>query len=214
MKVCRMLVVSLMLLAVCAMAEERRMYINLDTVFNGYYKTLAANLSFEDRKQEVEDQLALIRKELDSIRDEARKMDGEMKNELLSQDAREGAARKMQACIERLRIKSREYEQARSDNYQMLQKIRMEREEELVKELLKMVDTVAEELNATEVIEVSGKTLNRVGVFLRYPKDREITDKVLSRLNKGHEQELKTAKEALEQRRVKAQEKEPVVPAK
>ena len=137
-----------------------------------------------------------------------------MRNELLSKEARETSARKLQALVERLRSKNKEYEHTRSENYQMLQKLRLEREEELVKEILKVVDAVADEQKATEVLEVSGKTLNRVPVLLRYPKDKEITAEILRRLNLGHEEELKTAKEELDKRRAKGEAQKPVPEAK
>ena len=119
----------------------------------------------------------------------------------------------LQAQVERLRAKDREFQRTKNENYQMLQKLRMEREEELVKEILKVVDAVADELKATEVIEISGKTFNRVTVFLRYPKTQEITDEVLRRLNVGHEEELKKAKEELDRRRAKATEPNGATPA-
>ena len=207
------LMMVLAIASVCVFAQEIRMYVNLETVFEGYYKTLAANISFENRKQEVEDQLELIRKEMDSLNVDAKKYDADMRNELLAKDARENAARKLQALVERLRAKNREYERTRSDQYQMLQKLRQEREEEIVKELLKVVDAVAEEKKATEVIDVSGKTFNRVPVFLRYPKDKEITEEILKRLNVGHEEELKKSKEELDRRRAKAAAPNAAVPA-
>lgn len=210
----RILAMAVIMAAVSVFAQEKRLYVNLETVFDGYYKTLAANLSFEDRKQEVEDQLELIRKELETLNAEAKKCDGEMRNELLAKDARETAARKLQAQLERLRTKNREYERTRSESYQQLQKIRLEREDELVKEILKVVDAVADEKKAEEVVEVSGKTLNRVVVLLRYPKDKEITDDVLKRLNVGHETELKTAKDELDKRRAKADAQTAVPAAK
>lgn len=196
----RRLVVTLTLASLCAWAQKK-VYVNLETLFDNYHKTVSANLSFENRKQEVEDQLSLIRKELETLNADARKLDGEMRNELLAREARETASRKLQACIDRLRVKSREYETARRDNYQQLQKIRLEREDELIKEILKVIDSVADKHKAEEVIEVSGKSLNRVTVYLRYDKKLEITDEILKQLNAGHEDELKTARAELERRR-------------
>ncbi len=208
-----MVLMALMMTAVCVFAQEKRLYVNLETVFEGFYKTIAANISFENRKQEVEDQIELIRKEMETLNADAKKCDAEMRNELLSKEAREKAARMLQAQVERLRAKDREFQRTKNENYQMLQKLRMEREEELVKEILKVVDAVADELKATEVIEISGKTFNRVTVFLRYPKTQEITEEVLRRLNVGHEEELKKSKEELDRRRAKATEPNGATPA-
>lgn len=206
----RCMVAGLMMVAMGVVAQDVRVYVDLSKVFDGFYKTIAANLSFENRKQEVEDQHDLIKRELETLNTDARKHDADMRNELLAKDARESAARKLQACVERLRAKTREYESVRNSNYQMLRRIEQERKDELVKDILKIVDAVANDMKATEVIEVSGRTLNNVGVFLRYPKDKEITDEVLKRLNVGHETELKTAKEELERRRTKAEAAKPV----
>jgi len=208
-----MFLMALTMTAVCLFAQEKRLYVNLETVFEGFYKTMAANLSFENRKQEVEDQIELIRKEMDTLNADAKKCDAEMRNELLSKEAREKAARMLQAQVERLRAKDREFQRTKNENYQMLQKLRLEREEEIVKEILKVVDAVADEQKATEVIEISGKTFNRVTVFLRYPKDKEITEEVLKRLNVGHEEELKNAKEELDRRRAKAAAPNAAAPA-
>ena len=208
-----MVLMALTMTAVCVFAQEKRLYVNLETVFEGFYKTIAANISFENRKQEVEDQIELIRKEMETLNADAKKCDAEMRNELLSKEAREKAARMLQAQVERLRAKDREFQRTKNENYQMLQKLRMEREEEIVKEILKVVDAVADELKATEVIEISGKTFNRVTVFLRYPKDQEITEEVLRRLNVGHEEELKKSKEELDRRRAKATEPNGATPA-
>ena len=208
-----MFLMALTMTAVCLFAQEKRLYVNLETVFEGFYKTMAANLSFENRKQEVEDQIELIRKEMDTLNADAKKCNAEMRNELLSKEAREKAARMLQAQVERLRAKDREFQRTKNENYQMLQKLRLEREEEIVKEILKVVDAVADEQKATEVIEISGKTFNRVTVFLRYPKDKEITEEVLKRLNVGHEEELKNAKEELDRRRAKAAAPNAAAPA-
>lgn len=203
----RSLLLMLVMSVMCVRGADVTLYVNLETLFDNYYKTLAANLSFEDRKQEVDDQLQLIRREIVALNEDAKKLDAEMRNDLLSQDAREAAGRKLQMAADRLRVKTREYDKTRQDLMQNLQKIRAQREEELVKDILAVVDTIADSKKATHVIEVSGKTLNRVCVYLRYPKELEITDEVLKRLNKGHEDELKTATEALEKKRAAAAEK-------
>ena len=98
-----MVLMTLMMTAVCVFAQEKRLYVNLEMVFEGFYKTIAANISFENRKQEVEDQIELIRKEMETLNADAKKCDAEMRNELLSKEAREKAARMLQAQVERLR---------------------------------------------------------------------------------------------------------------
>ena len=70
-----------------------------------------------------------------------------------------------------------------------------------------MIDKYADEQGATHVIEVSGKTFNRVQVYLRYPKEKDVTEIILKLVNQGHEDELKAAKEKLDSIRKAANER-------
>ncbi|MBQ9446744.1 MAG: OmpH family outer membrane protein [Victivallales bacterium] len=197
-------------------AQDKTIYVNLETIFENFYKTVNANIAFEDQKKDFEARLGLIREEMQNLDKQAQRYNEEVGNDLLPRETRETSQRSLQAIVERLRAKKREYDQNQEEGLRNLQRIRMKREEDLVNDILGTINKYADEVGATHVIEVSGKTFNRVQVYLRYPKEKDVTQSILKLVNLGHEDELAAAKAKLESIRAKANEKReaaPVAPA-
>ncbi len=185
---------AVLCMAVTATAQEKTAYINMEKIFEEYYKTVNANIAFEQQKQDFEERVNMLRGELEALAKETQKFEEDSQNELLSMAVREDSRRKFQLRLERLRGKNEEFERFRQENMQKLQRIRGTKEEELVEELLTMVRKFAEVRGYSHVYEVSGRTLNRVPVLLVYPKDQDVTDVVINIANAGHEEELADAK--------------------
>ncbi|MBR4901375.1 MAG: OmpH family outer membrane protein [Victivallales bacterium] len=194
-------------------AQEKTIYVNLETIFENFYKTVNANIAFEDQKKDFEARLGLIREEMQNLEKQAQRYNEEVQNDLLPRETRETSQRSLQAAVDRLRAKKREYDQNQEEGLRNLQRIRMKREEDLVNDILSTVNKYADEVGATHVIEVSGKTFNRVQVYLRYPKEKDVTQAILKLVNLGHEDELAAAKAKLETIRTKANELKEAAPA-
>ena len=173
-------------------------YINMETVFEGYYKTVRANAGFEQKKKDFEGRLEILRDELKSMVTEARKTEEEASSELLSQEAREEARTKLRLKSERLRAKEEEFGQFRRSGMGDLNRARLVAEEELIKDITEFVRTYCKGKGHRLVYDVTGRSLNRMPVLLLYPTDEEITPAVLAEINKGHEEELKQATTELE----------------
>ena len=187
-------------------AQDKTIYVNLETIFENFYKTINANIAFEDQKKDFEARLGLIREEMQNLEKQAQRYNEEVQNDLLPRETRETSQRSLQAAVDRLRAKKREYDQNQEEGLRNLQRIRMKREEDLVSDILSTINKYADEAGATHVIEVSGKTFNRVQVYLRYPKEKDVTQAILKLVNLGHEDELAAAKAKLDTIRAKANE--------
>ena len=187
-------------------AQDKTIYVNLETIFENFYKTINANIAFEDQKKDFEARLGLIREEMQNLEKQAQRYNEEVQNDLLPRETRETSQRSLQAAVDRLRAKKREYDQNQEEGLRNLQRIRMKREEDLVSDILTPINKYADEAGATHVIEVSGKTFNRVQVYLRYPKEKDVTQAILKLVNLGHEDELAAAKAKLDTIRAKANE--------
>jgi Skp family chaperone for outer membrane proteins len=194
-------------------AQEKNIYVNLETIFENFYKTVNANIAFEDQKKDFEARLGLIREEMQNLEKQAQRYNEEVQNDLLPRETRETSQRSLQAAVDRLRAKKREYDQNQEEGLRNLQRIRMKREEDLVNDILGTINKYADEVGATHVIEVSGKTFNRVQVYLRYPKEKDVTQAILKLVNLGHEDELAAAKAKLDTIRAKANELKEAAPA-
>ena len=187
-------------------AQDKTIYVNLETIFENFYKTINANIAFEDQKKDFEARLGLIREEMQNLEKQAQRYNEEVQNDLLPRETRETSQRSLQAAVDCLRAKKREYDQNQEEGLRNLQRIRMKREEDLVSDILSTINKYADEAGATHVIEVSGKTFNRVQVYLRYPKEKDVTQAILKLVNLGHEDELAAAKAKLDTIRAKANE--------
>ena len=194
-------------------AQDKTIYVNLETIFENFYKTINANIAFEDQKKDFEARLGLIREEMQNLEKQAQRYNEEVQNDLLPRETRETSQRSLQAAVDRLRAMKREYDQNQEEGLRNLQRIRMKREEDLVSDILSTINKYADEVGATHVIEVSGKTFNRVQVYLRYPKEKDVTQAILKLVNLGHEDELAAAKAKLETIRAKANELKEAAPA-
>ena len=186
-------------------AQDRIAYLDMEKIFEGYYKTVNANIGFEQRKQDFEDRLQLIRDELNSRISEVRKLEAEVKNDLRGEEAREEARRKLQQHFDRYTAIRDEHDRFRQSGMQELQRVRASTEEELVDDLLSVIRKFAADNGYTHVIEVSGKTFNRIPVFLVYPENADITPEILKIINVGHEEEYAQAKKRLDDIRSKSQ---------
>jgi len=187
-------------------AADKVAYLNMEKVFENYYKTVQENYQFELQKQDFDERHGIMRDEYQNSLKEAQRTESDMKNELLSQEAREDSRRKLGVLMERLQVKRDELVKFRQEGMQSLQNTRAQVEDNLIKDLTDLVQRYATEKGYTHVYEVSGRSLNRVPVLLVYPKELEITDDVVSQINRGHESELQEARNKVEAMKKRAAE--------
>lgn len=184
-------------------------YVNMETLFEGYFKTVRANTGFEQKKRDFEERLEILRDELKTMVSETKKLEDEAGSELLSQEARTEARNKMRLKVERLRAKEEEFSQFRRSGMADLNRSRMVTEEELIKDLSDFVRTYCKNKGFRLVYDINGRSLNRMPVLLVYPVEEEITQEILTEINKGHEEELKEATAELEALRKASTASEP-----
>ena len=58
-------------------AQDKTLYVNLERIFEEFYKTVNANIAFEDQKKDFEARLSLIRDELRNLDTQAQQLDEE-----------------------------------------------------------------------------------------------------------------------------------------
>lgn len=185
-------------LSLAVLAQDKVAYLNMGKIFEEYYKTVNANIVFEQKKQEYEDKMGILRSGLEEAARELKKLEDDSRNELLAQSAREEAVSKYRVRIGLFNDKREEFERSRQRGAQELRRLQAETEDSLVKELRAIVDKFASDNGYTHVYDVSGMTMNRMPYLLVYPKQQEATDKLLKVVNAGHETELKDSKAKLD----------------
>ena len=199
--------IAVVFLALCACvavrAAERFAYVNMETVFNEYYKTVNENINVENLRKQYLDGFNLLKDEFQASLAEYQKAGADADNALLSDEVRENARNKAQLLENRLQQKQEEVMRYRQDSLGEIENRQMQIVEKLAEELVEQVRKYAEAQGYTTVLEVSGKSLNRVPLVLSYPKEQEITDAVVKLVNAGHEAEKIEAQAKLDDLRNK-----------
>lgn len=178
-------------------AELKRGYVNMETLFNEYYKTINENITFENRQRTVAEGFQMLRTEMENTMKEFKKAEAEAQNELLSGDARNSARERAQMLAERLQQKQTEILKYREDSLRDIQSRQQQVTDTLVGELIEQVRKYAADKGYDEIVEVSGKTMSRVPVYLVYPRENDITGEMVKIINAGHEKEKQEAQARL-----------------
>ncbi len=172
-------------------------YVNMQAVFEGYYKTVQANIRFANDKRDFLDRLKLLEEGLKPLQEKAQKLQAELKDDLVSDDAKKESARKLRMVMEEGSNKQQEYMRFRQSGRRDIEDKRLKAEGELIDDLSDFVRKYCEMNGYQIVYDINGKSLNRMPVLLLYPKELEITDELVKAVNRGHEDELAKAQEEL-----------------
>lgn len=200
----RFSVFAILCVGVMAFAQERFAYVNMETVFNEYYKTVNENINIENLRKQYLDGFNLLRDEFQTSLTEYQKAVADADNELLSDEVREAARSKAQLLEARLQQKQEEIMRYRQEGLGDIENRQQMIVEKLAEELTEQVRKYAAAQGYTTVLEVSGKSLNRVPMVIAYPKEQEITDAIVKLVNAGHEAEKAEAEKKLVEVRAKA----------
>ncbi|MCK5804726.1 MAG: OmpH family outer membrane protein [Lentisphaeria bacterium] len=193
------LLTGVVLTASVVTATEKITYVNMQTVFEKYYKTIRAQASFTRKKLEFKDRVELKREELRRLDQDCAALKRESDDELRDASARKESRRKLGVRVAALRKRSGEFEQFRTSEFRELRQQQEAFEQRLIGEITEYVREWCKANGHEMVLDIAGKSFNRMPVVLLYPKDLEVTKEIVDAINRGHEAELKTAREELKE---------------
>ncbi|MBQ7651977.1 MAG: OmpH family outer membrane protein [Victivallales bacterium] len=179
-------------------AQDRVAYVSMEKAFAEFYKTINANVQFEQKKLDFEEQMTALSKDLETAAAELKNLKADAENELLSKEARDEAARKFKARVSLFEERRNEMAMKERSGRNELNRLKGETEATLVKDLMAAIKKFAADNGYTHVYDISGMSFNRMPVLLVYPEQHEVTPTFINVINNGHEKELEAAKEKLE----------------
>lgn len=200
------LLLSILALAGTLFAETA--YINMEAVFNEYYKTVNENIKFEQSRQNFLSGFAVLREEFENTRKEYASAVKDAQNDLLGEEVREAAAKKAQSLGARLQQKQDEIAQFQQQTAAEIEDNQQKATQAIIEILKTQLEKFAADKGYDLVFDVSGKTMNRLPALLVYPKDKEITDAFVKLVNAGHEAEKAENQAKLEKLRKAAADAE------
>lgn len=163
-------------------ARDRVVFIDLERVFNGFYKTQLAKSKVEVQTKDIEvekqvmvDEMTVIDEEVDVLKKEAR-------DTTLTEEIRDSKRILYEERLLELRQKQKEIEEFTIRRQQQLQLQVTRMSQKVMDEIRQTVVAYAKEQGLMAVIDSSSRRA-AIGVFIYTHSDVDITETVLSVLN-------------------------------
>jgi outer membrane protein len=174
-------------LPVAAAAEEKLVFINLDRVFNEYYKTKLADAQLKEQAEEFKEERKKLIDDLQKLQETFSDAREQAQNTALNEEVR---IRKRDQAEEKLvEIREQESKIRRFDDSRQKQLDEQSRRmrKRIVDEIREVISTYARSQGYTSVVDSSGESMNLVPIFLYTDAKADITDAVVELLNKSRD---------------------------
>ena len=164
-------------------AQQRIAVINLRTVFDGYYKTKAADATLKERTGEFKKEKTAMVEDYQKLTEDYKKAMEDANNQAISADERE--KRKKAAEDSLLEVKQMEQALQQFDRqaFATLDEQEQRMREKLLKEIQEVIDVKAKEGNFTLILNTAAETRNSNPSVLFSSGQDDLTDAVLKDLN-------------------------------
>jgi len=177
-----------------AVKAQRIGFVDMDKLFQGYYKTLTSDSAFQKQKELYRQHAKDLVAEIEAVKQQRNQLQEDSLNIALSDDARD---RKRRAATEKdalYREKKKELKSFVQDKDKELGKKYLKLRADIVKELTAYIKGYAKENKYDLILDTSGLSKNFIPVIVYYPEEKSLTEALLARLNQGHEDEVAKAK--------------------
>ncbi|EDM27408.1 hypothetical protein LNTAR_04831 [Lentisphaera araneosa HTCC2155] len=161
--------------------------IDMNKVFENYYRTLIENKKLAKEKDITESRLKEMQAQVYKLQNDYQTLMRESMNPVLSEGARtqkkqdaEAKATEGQAALKNLKFFQQNLQKEAVGKRRTITA-------ELTKDIQKVVDKYAVDNKVDLVLDASGKSVNGVNLVIYSKNSLSITDKILAKINKGHE---------------------------
>jgi outer membrane protein len=172
-------------------AELKIAVIDMDQIFQSYYKTKIADSTL---KQQAEIYKAWVKKLNDSLtklEEEFKVVRDASQNIALSSSERETKRFEAQKKYREIREKQVEIEQYTAEKTQQYKQLETQKRDAILEEIAKEVKRRSTLEGYVLVIDKSGKTLNGIPSLIYYSPSIDITTPVITELNRGNPESQK-----------------------
>lgn len=167
-------------------AAQKIVTVNVEKLFNSYYKTPQVENIIQKQAQIYQEYL---NKKLESVKAIDKKFRVELdkaQNVALSSKERTEAAAAAEKYSSEIRVIRTEMEAYSNEKRKEMANMTLKKREELMQEIIETVRKVAKGLAADFVFDVSGKTTHQIPAVLYANPSSDITNQVLQLLNQGN----------------------------
>ncbi|MFO7821229.1 MAG: OmpH family outer membrane protein [Lentisphaeria bacterium] len=171
-------------------AEETVRYVDMSRLFTNYYKTVRSQKSLKKQEEIYKERAEELVEEIKNLREKVQTLEEKSLNVGVSKEERDKSRRQANATENLYQAKQKQLRTFMQSKQQDLRKQYMQMRKTLVDEILGFIRDHAKQKNIDTVFDVSGLTNNLLPTILHYPQEKDITDSIIKKLNKGHEDEV------------------------
>lgn len=165
--------------------KERIVFVDMNKVFDDFYKTKLAQDNLKDQEAEFKEELQKQVDEFKALQDKFKKVREESEDRVLNEDARNARraeAEEMLVELREMESKIRRFEETkRRQVADTMKRVR----DNLVVEIKKTLADYAKSQGFLAVLDASGDNMNGVPNILFFDETRDITSALLDLLNSG-----------------------------
>jgi Skp family chaperone for outer membrane proteins len=179
--------VSALICCVTLVQANNVAYVNMEQVFTDYYKTKDTEAVLKKQRDNVQKIGEQYRSELDDLVKQGKTLHESTQNIMITKEQRDKAVEELNVLKRQVEAKKEEliqFGRAKSDE---IKKRYEDSRDEITAELIKSVAKISKRLKYDIVFDISGKTLNGIPAVIYYDKSKDITAKVITFLNTGHD---------------------------
>ena len=176
------LLLPVLLLAGVAGAAEKIVFIDLERVFDGFYKTQLAKSKVEVQQQDIEKEKQVMVDEMNALSAEVDSLKKEARDTTLTDEIRDSKRLLYEERLLALRAKQKEIEEFTTRRQQQLQVQVTRMSQTIMDEIRQTVVEYAKSEGLQAVIDNSSRRA-AIGVFIYTHPDLEITEPILTILN-------------------------------
>lgn len=157
--------------------------IDMKTVFDGYWKTKQASVTFEDRKKDYADQHQTMIDQYQAANEEYRKLRETVSEPAISNTEKGRRTKEADGKLEEIKRLERDIRDHQKSMEGNLTETRFRLRRNILREIRDIVNTKAKTEGFTLVLDSASEGLNQTPVILYSSGTNDITDEILGTLN-------------------------------
>lgn len=173
-----------------AQAPLRIACVDMEKVFQGFYKTARSESGFQKQKDVYNEHAQELAAEVEAVKKQRDDLQERALNIALSDEVRAESRKQAEDKDAQYREKKKELQEFVGNKDKELGKKYLDLRAEIVKELTEFVRSYADRGKYDVVFDASGLTRNYIPVIVFSRQDMDITAAVVTEINRGHEDEI------------------------
>ena len=181
------LLITACLAAGSALAAQEIMFVDLQEIFQRFYKTQLAQDQIKQQASDIKLEREEMESEIKDMKDEVEVLRTDSRDDTLSEESREGKRNQLEEKLVELFKKEQEMQEFEKIRMQQLEQQNTRMSRKLFDEIQEAINEYAKEKAYTSVIDRSAQSRAGMHMVLFASPKADITADVLAVLNEGHE---------------------------